>query len=201
MRICLRRREFIAVLGGAAAWPLAAWAQQSALPVVGYLDPGAPESSASFVAAFRKGLSETGFVEGRNVSVEYRWGHNDYGRAPELAADLVRRRVAVISAPAAAGALAAKRLTETIPIIFGTATDPVKMGLVASLNRPGGDITGFTSMNSDLGGKRLGMLRELMPRATRFAFLIDPASITADAFVKDMEAAASAISRQLDVIT
>jgi putative ABC transport system substrate-binding protein len=197
----IQRREFIAALGGTAvAWPLAARAQQPRLPVVGYLDPGAPESSASFVTAFRKGLSETGFVEGRNVSIEYRW-YNDYGRAAELAGDLVRRRVAVIATPGATAALAAKRLTETIPIVFGTATDPVEVGLVASLNRPGGNITGFTTMNTDLGGKRLGMLRELMPRATRFAFLIDPASITADAHVKDMEAAASAIGRQLDVLT
>jgi putative ABC transport system substrate-binding protein len=197
----IRRREFITLLSCAAAWPMEARAQQSALPVVGYLDPGAPESSASSVAAFRKGLSETGFVEGRNVSIEYRWGYNDYGRAPELAADLVRRRVAVIATQAAAGALAAKRLTETIPIIFGTATDPVEMGLVASLNRPGGNVTGFTSMNTDLGGKRFGMLRELMPRATRFAFLIDPAAITADPSVKEMEAAASVIGRHLDVLT
>jgi len=197
----MNRRELITLLGSAAAWPLAAPAQQPGMPVVGYLDPGAPESSASFVAAFRKSLSEIGFVEGRNVSIEYRWGHNDYGRAPELAADLVRRRVAVISAPAAAGALAAKRLTETIPIIFGGSTDPVEGGLVASLSRPGGNVTGFTSMNTDLGGKRFGMLRELMPRATRCAFLIDPASITADASLKEMEAAASAIGRQLDVLT
>jgi putative ABC transport system substrate-binding protein len=173
----MRRRAFITMLGGAAAaWPLAARAQQSAVPVVGYLDPGSPESSASFVAAFRKGLSETGFVEGRNVSIEYRWGYNDYGRAPELAADLVRRRVAVIATPAAAGALAAKRLTETIPVIFGTATDPVEMGLVASLNRPGGNVTGFTSMNTDLGGKRFGMLQPAdLPvlRAAKFEFVIN----------------------------
>ena len=158
MSICFRRRDFIAALGSAAAaWPMeASGAQHSAMPEVGYLDPGAPESSASFVAAFRKGLSETGFVEGRNVSIEYRWGYNDYGRAPELAADLVRRRVAVIAAGASPSALAAKRLTETIPIIFNTATDPVEVGLVASLNRPGGNITGFTSMNMDLGGSGSG---------------------------------------------
>jgi len=196
------RREFIAGVGGAAAaWPMEARAQQSTLPVVGYLDPGAPESSASIVAAFRKGLSETGFVEGRNVSIEYRWGYNDYGRAPELAAELVHRRVAVIAAVAGIGALAAKRLTESIPIIFITAADPVEVGLVASLNRPGGNITGFTSMNTDLGGKRLGLLRELMPRATRFAYLTNPASIIADAYVKEMETAASAVGRQLDVLT
>jgi putative ABC transport system substrate-binding protein len=199
----MRRREFITILGGAAVeWPLGVSAQQSAVPVVGYLDLGAPESSASFVAAFRKGLSETGFVEGRNVSIEYLWGYNDSGRAPELAADLVHRRVAVIAAIGATGALAAKRFTETIPIIFGTAADPVEVGLVASLNRPGGNVTGFTSMNTDLGGKRLGMLRELMPRATRFAFLADPTGIAAaDIYVKEMEAATSAISGQFDVLT
>jgi putative ABC transport system substrate-binding protein len=198
----MRRREFITILGGgAAAWQLAARAQQPAVPVVGYLDPGAPETSASIVAAFRKGLNETGFVEGRNVSIEYRWGYNDYGRAPELAADLVRRRVAVIAAASASAALAAKRLTETIPIIFVTAADPVEVGLVASLNRPGGNVTGFTPMDTDLGGKRFGMLRELMPRGTRFAFLVDPASITADPYVREMKAAASTLGRQLDVLT
>ena len=157
MSICFRRRDFIGALGSAAAaWPMEAGAHQLAVPVVGYLDPGAPESSASFVAAFRKGLSETGFVEGRNVSIEFRWGYNDYGRVPELAADLVHRRVAVIAAPASPAALAAKRLTNTIPIIFATGTDPVEIGLVASLNRPGGNITGFTSMNMDLGGSGSG---------------------------------------------
>src|SRR5262249_54830151 len=133
--------------------------------------------------------------------IEYRWGHNDYGRASELAADLVRRRVAVIAAPATAGALAAKSLTATIPIIFGGAADPVEMGLVASLNRPGGNVTGFTSMNTDLGGTRLGLLHDLMPGATRFAFLVDPASVPTDAQFKDVAAAASAIGRPLDVLT
>ena len=203
MRLCLRRREVIAGIGSAAAaWPMEVRAQRSAVPVVGYLDPGAPESSASSAVAFRKGLSETGFVEGRNVSIEFRWGYNDYGRVPELAADLVHRRVAVIAAPASPAALAAKRLTNTMPIIFATGTDPVEMGLVASLNRPGGNITGFTSMNTELGGKRFGMLRELLPNATRFAFLIDPnAGTAANAWLKEMEAAASAIGRHLDVLT
>ena len=157
MRICLRRREFIAGLGGAAAWPLAARAQQPALPIVGYLFFGPSEPNANYQAAFRKGLSETGFIDGRNVLIEYHFANNVNGRLPELAADLVRRHVNVIGTSSLQAALAAKAATATIPIVFMTGRDPVRYGLVASLNRPGGNITGINAMDRELGPKLLGL--------------------------------------------
>jgi putative ABC transport system substrate-binding protein len=199
----VNRREFITLLGGsaAAAWPLAARAQQPAVPVVGYIDAGSPEPAAQLVSAFRGGLGETGFVEGRNVALEFRWAQNINERLPELAADLARRHVAVIVAPqSTAAAMAAKAETMTIPIVFGTGSDPVH-GLVTSLNRPGGNITGITFMNVDITAKRLGLLHELLPNATRFAVLINPKnSVIAEAMGKEAEAVASAMGRQIEIV-
>jgi ABC-type uncharacterized transport system substrate-binding protein len=194
------RREFITLLCGAAAvWPGAARAQQPAMPVVGYLYPGSPEPNANNAAAFRKGLSDAGYVEGRNVAIEYRFAHNELARLPELAADLVRRRVAVIATPGGIAApLAAKAATTTIPIVFTMGADPVQLGLVASLNRPGGNVTGISSMNTELGAKRLGLLHELLPRAARFAALLNPNSSPGDTVFADLQGAAASIGRQIE---
>jgi putative ABC transport system substrate-binding protein len=196
----LGRRKFLASLGGAAAWPLAARAQQPAMPMVGYFTLGAPEQSASYVAPFRRGLSEVGYVEGQNVAIEYRWAHNEVGRLPELATDLVRRRVAVIATPSMPAALAAKAATTTIPIVFSSAGDPVQTGLVASLNRPGGNVTGISDMGVELAAKRLGLLHELLPGAERFAALVNrTTSPSIELLISEVQTAASAIGRQIEV--
>ena len=198
----IRRRDFVILLGGAAAWPLAARAQQPALPVIGYLATGSPEVMTHRVAAFRKGLSETSYVEGHNVAIEFRWAHNEYDRLPELAADLVRRRVAVIATPGSAqGSLAAKAATTTIPVVFSTGIDPVKSGLVTSLNRPGGNVTGIISMTGALGPKQLGLLQELLPGATRFALLANPNNATTEFVINDVRSATLTIGRQIDVFS
>jgi putative tryptophan/tyrosine transport system substrate-binding protein len=198
----MKRREFITLLGGAAVvWPLAAHAQQSALPVVGFIRADTPEAGADVVAAFRKGLSEMGFVEGRNLAIEFRWAQNDRDRMSELAADLVRRKVDVIATPGSAvGALAAKTLTTTIPIVFATGGDPVELGLVASLNRPGANLTGFTDMNSDIVPKQLGLLHELLPGATRFGVLVTRTFAFVDRVIKDAQMAAAAMGRQMEIL-
>jgi putative ABC transport system substrate-binding protein len=176
-------------------------AQQSTMPVVGFLYPGVPELSTGIVAAFRKGLNETGFVEGRNVAVDFRFAYNDNARLQELASDLVRRRVAVIATPGSTpSALAAKAATATIPIAFGIGPDPVEIGLVASLSRPGGNVTGISSMNVELGAKRFGIMRELLPNAVRFALLINPTNAGAKPLIRDTQAAASAIGRQIEIV-
>jgi putative tryptophan/tyrosine transport system substrate-binding protein len=168
--------------------------------VIGYLYSGAPDTGANFAAAFRKGLSESGFAEGQNVAIEYRWAHNDSARLPELAADLVRRQVAVIVAPGTSdGVLAAKAATATIPIVFRTGGDPVQLGFVASLNRPGGNVTGIGAMSVEIGSKRVGLLHELLPRAARFAALINPNDPNAEPVSKDLQAAAAAIGRQIEL--
>jgi len=198
----MKRRDFIALLGGAAAaWPLAARAQQPAMPVIGILHFGSPEANVNVMAAFRQGLGEAGYVDGRNVAIEYRWAYNDVDRLPQLAADLVRRRVALIVTPAnMVVAFAAKAATTTIPIVFNTGTDPVKAGLVASLNRPGGNITGVSFMNVQLGAKRLGMLRELLPKAMRFAILVNRSNPDTDSVVADLRSAAASIGCEIEVL-
>jgi len=198
----IRRREFVTLLGGAAAaWPLAVRAQQAGMPVIGLLNSGSPNATADLVAAFRDGLNDAGYVEHRNVGVEYRWAEGRYDRLPRLAAELVRRQVAVIvSAAGIAGALAAKAATTTIPIVFQGGFDPVAGGVVVSLNRPGGNITGVTSLNTELVPKRLELLRELLPTATIIALLLNPTGPTAESQSKDLQAAARSLGLRLHVL-
>jgi putative ABC transport system substrate-binding protein len=195
----MRRRDFITLLGGAAAWPVAARAQQPAMPVVEFLDPGSADSSARYVAAFRKGLSENSYVEGQNVTVEYRYLEGQYDRLPGLMADLVRRRVAVIATSGGIVlALAAKAATATIPIVFGVGQDPVKLGLAASLARPGGNATGINFLTAEVDAKRLGLLHELVPKAVRVAVLVNPANTSlAETLLRDVKEAAPTIGVQI----
>ncbi|TMJ88891.1 MAG: ABC transporter substrate-binding protein [Alphaproteobacteria bacterium] len=199
----MRRRQFITLLGGAAAaWPVAADAQQGALPVIGILHPGSPEASAKYVASLRKGLAEAGYVEGRNIAIEYRWGHGDSGRLPELASDLISRRVAVIVTPGGVtAALAAKAATTSIPIVFVIGADPVQAGLVASLNRPGGNVTGVSSMNTGLAAKQLGLLHQLLRRDARFVVLVNPSNPQTRSTLSEVQAAASAMDQQFEAVT
>jgi putative tryptophan/tyrosine transport system substrate-binding protein len=195
----VRRREFISLLGGAAAWPRAVGAQQPAMPVIGLLDQRSPDALADRLRGFRQGLKDAGFVEGQNAAIEYRWAENQVDRLPELAADLVRRQVAVIVAPAGlAPALAAKAATKTIPIVFVIADDPVRLGLVASLARPGGNLTGINFLSGELTAKRLELLRELMPSATRMAVLVNPAN--AENPEREVETAARSIGLQIQTL-
>jgi putative ABC transport system substrate-binding protein len=197
----MRRREFITLLGSsAAAWPLAARAQQAAMPVVGFLDLGSPRPDASYVATFRQGLATAGFVEGRTVAIEYRWANNQGRRLAPLAAELVQRQVAVIVALGGPAVLAAKAATSTIPIVFGLGGDPIKFGLVASLSRPGGNMTGVALLSSELTGKRLDLLREMAPSATTVAYLTDPGARTSEEPTRDMLEAARALGRQAIIL-
>ena len=197
----MKRRQFITLVGGAAAaWPLAARAQQAAVPVIGYLSAGSPATGASTVAIFRQGLAESGYVEGRNVAIEYRFAEGNYDRLPALAAELLRHRVAVILAVPTPSALAAKAATTTIPIEFIAAEDPVKVGLVANLARPGGNVTGWNLLFAELGPKQLGLLRELVPTAARIGLLINPSNMNATDVTKDVTVAGAAMGVEIEVV-
>jgi putative ABC transport system substrate-binding protein len=198
----IKRREVITLLGGAAAaWPLAARAQQRTMPVIGFLSSVSPEELANFVAAFHEGLRETGYVEGHNVAIEYRFARVNNDQLPEFAADLVCRGVDVIAAPGSPpGAVAAKAATTTIPIVFFLGGDPVASGFVASLNRPGGNLTGVTTLGADLGPKRLELLHELVPMATLFAALVNPTGSNPDVFIKNAQGGARDLGVGLEVV-
>jgi putative ABC transport system substrate-binding protein len=197
----VKRREFITLLGGAAvAWPLAARAQQPAMPVIGLLSGSSPVGRAHLLTAFLRGLRESGYVEGENVAIDYRWAQDHYDRLPDLAADLVRRRVAMIAAIDTAAALAAKAATTMVPVVFASGGDPVREGLVASLSRPGGNVTGVSFLASETGTKLLGLLLELLPDAMRIAALVDPKWPITGPFVADVRAAAAGIRKPIDVL-
>jgi putative ABC transport system substrate-binding protein len=199
----MRRREFITLLGSATiAWPVAARAQQPAMPVIGFIDSRSPDALTERLRGFRQGLKDTGHVEGENVAIEYRWAENQFDRLPALAADLVRRQVAVIVASGGpAPAFAAKAATTTIPIVFTSAEGPVGQGLVASLARPGGNLTGINFFNNELAAKQLELLRELVPGATRVAVLVNPAStMNTESTLRDVQAATRAMKLQIEVL-
>ena len=198
----MRRRDFITLLGGAAAvWPFAARAQQPGVPVVGFLNVASPEGYRPMVTAFRQGLQESGYVEGRNVAIEYRWAEGRSDRLPAMAADLVRRQVAVIAATTTPAALAAKAATTTIPIVFETGGDPIQLGLVVSFNRPGGNVTGVSQLNTEVMPKRLELLHELLPTVTAIALLVNPANpALAEAVLRASRAAVQTLGLHLHVL-
>jgi putative tryptophan/tyrosine transport system substrate-binding protein len=197
----MRRREFIGLVGGAAAaaWPLAARAQQTAMPVIGFLGPTSPEVFSDRIRGFHRGLKETGYVEGENLTIAYRWAEGQFDRLPALMVELVRRQVAVIAAGASSAALAAKAATTTIPVLFIIPEDPVALGLVSSLARPGGNMTGVNLLSTEVAAKRLELLRQMIPRAARIAVLINPADAKAESTLRDVDTAASTIGMQIQV--
>ena len=198
----MQRREFITFLGGmVSTWPLTARAQQPEMPVIGFLSASSPANRAHVVTAFRQGVRESGYIEGKNVRFEYRWAEDQYDQLPDLVADLERRQVAVIAATDTPSAIAAKATTTTTPIVFASGGDPVREGLVAGLNRPGGNVTGVTYLIATLAAKQLGLLHDLLPRAARIGVLTDPNMPITDSFVSDVLVAASAIGQQIEVLS
>jgi len=197
----VKRRAFISLLGSAVAWPLTARAQQQAMPVIGFLSAALPQSYAHIVTAFQQGLKETGYVDGQNIAIQYRWAENEMDRLPALAAELVNRRVTVIAASSTPAAFAAKTMTKTIPIVFEMGFDPVEVGLVASLNRPGGNLTGVTNSGVEVAPKQLELLHELAPKATSIALLVNPINhALTERLVRDAQAAAGKLGLQLHVL-
>src|SRR5437763_2206209 len=196
----MRRRELISLIGGAAAWPAAARAQQPAMPLVGYLDLRSPETMADRLRGFRQGLKESGYIEGENVAIEYRWAEDQPARLPELASDLVTRHVAVIATAGPPPTFAAKAATTTIPIVFLMGNDPVGLGIVPSLSRPGGNLTGISNLNSELTAKRLGLLQELVPKLSRVAVLVNPSDVAlTETQLKEVNTAARSMNLDLQV--
>jgi ABC-type uncharacterized transport system substrate-binding protein len=197
----MKRRELIRTLAGAAAWPFAARAQQLLMPVVGFLHAGSPEQNIQRVVAYRKGLSDAGFVEGRNVAIEFRWADGQVDRLREMAVDLIRRQVAVIVTPGSTdAALAAKSATTTIPIVFAAGGDVVALGLVASLSRPGANVTGATSLNADIAAKRLELIRQVVPQGARYFALANPNSVLSGSYLKDLQACAAGLGLQVEIV-
>jgi putative ABC transport system substrate-binding protein len=197
----MRRRGFFALVGGAAAWPFAARAQQPLMPVIGFLHAGSPEQNVLRLAAYRKGLSDAGFVEGRNVAIEFRWADGHVDRLPGMAADLVRRQVAVIATPGSTdAALAAKSATATIPIVFAAGGDVVGLGLVTSLSRPTANVTGATSLNADIAAKRLELIRQVVPKETRYFALVNPSSVLSGSYLKDLQVGAAGLGLHVEII-
>ena len=196
----IERRKFLATLGGAAAWPLAAGAQQPVMPVIGFLYGASPDPVARRLRAFRQGLKDSGYVEGENVAIEYRWAESQFDRLPEMVADLIRRQVTVIAALNTVAAVAAKAASTMIPIVFSSGEDPVRLGLVASLARPGGNATGINNFIGEVTAKRLGLLHELVPTANRVGVLVNPADVLTETALRDVQPAARAIGLQIQVV-
>jgi putative ABC transport system substrate-binding protein len=197
----MKRREFMTLLGGSAAWPFAARAQQPLMPVIGFLHAGSPEQNIQRVAVYRKGLSDAGFVEGQNVTIEFRWADGHMDRLRDMALDLIRRQVAVIATPGSTdAALAAKSATTTIPIVFAAGGDVVALGLVASLSRPSANVTGVTSLNADIGAKRLDLIHQVAPKGARYFALVNPSSVLSGSYLKDLQVGAAGLGLHVEIV-